>query len=121
MWFVSGRLKLNEHDQKCEEHERLDQREGDDHERLHGAGGTRVAGGTFSGTRTDEALSDTGQTGSEAEADTAADGLCGTYGRFVIGGTRTTRLSGSDHRQKGNGDRCVKHVFHFVHFDILLS
>ena len=55
-----AKLKLDEHDQKGKKHERLDQRQGDDHHRLDGAGSTRITGRTLGRTRADEALTDTG-------------------------------------------------------------
>ena len=58
--FGYDRLDHDEHDQKGEQNERLDQSESNDHQRLNLSGCSRVAGSTLSGTRADEALADGG-------------------------------------------------------------
>src|SRR5262245_48996945 len=101
--LVGNRLDHNERDQQRKEHERLDKRERDDHERLHGSGCTRIAGSTFGGTRTNESLTDSGETGGQSETDASTDRLCSVDGELVVTssgtGLRHRRQSRDDHRK----------------------
>jgi len=57
-WSLLGnnRFHDHEHDEQCEQNERLDQSESNDHHRLNRTGSTGVAGSAFSGTCTDKTL-----------------------------------------------------------------
>src|SRR5690606_14467982 len=112
----------DESNEKCEQHERFDQRKRDDHKRLNLSGCTRVAGSTFSGTRTNEALADSCEAGRETESDSGSDRLGGVNGVKVIrcAFSSARRLSGGNDRGHHDRQSREKNILQFGHFNSLL-